>query len=166
MPRPLFTPGKDPVPIVQEAGWAPGPVSTGAENLAPTRIRSPDHPARSQSLYRLHYPAPRACVAGEKSLAYAKIQIPKHQPVACKQLKIPRLETSHPNLSCERKFVFLFCCCCCCCWVPKISTLLCGVISQNTSFCANNKVSLLISHSWYCCGFCILLIIISMNRSI
>jgi len=26
MPRPLFTTGKDPVPIVQEAGWAPGPV--------------------------------------------------------------------------------------------------------------------------------------------
>ena len=35
-PRPLFTPGKDPAPIVQEAGWAPGPVWTGAENLAPT----------------------------------------------------------------------------------------------------------------------------------
>jgi hypothetical protein len=34
-PRPLFTPGKDPVAIVQEAGWAPGPVWTGAENLAP-----------------------------------------------------------------------------------------------------------------------------------
>jgi hypothetical protein len=57
MPRPLFTPGKDPVPILQEAGWAPGPVWTGAENLAPTRIRSPDRPARSQSLYRLSYPA-------------------------------------------------------------------------------------------------------------
>ena len=27
--------GKDPVPIVQKAGWAPGPVWTGAENLAP-----------------------------------------------------------------------------------------------------------------------------------
>ena len=39
-PRPLFNPGKDPVPIVQEAGWAPGPVWTGAENLAPTGIRS------------------------------------------------------------------------------------------------------------------------------
>jgi hypothetical protein len=26
---------KDPVPFVQEAGWAPGPVWTGAENLAP-----------------------------------------------------------------------------------------------------------------------------------
>ena len=35
--RPIFTPRKDPVPIVQEAGWAPGPVWTGAENLAPPR---------------------------------------------------------------------------------------------------------------------------------
>jgi len=56
-PRPLFTPGKDTVPIVQEAGWAPGPVWTCAENLVPTGIRSPDRPARSQSLYRLSYPA-------------------------------------------------------------------------------------------------------------
>jgi hypothetical protein len=28
-------PGKDQVPIVHEAGWAPGSVWTGAENLAP-----------------------------------------------------------------------------------------------------------------------------------
>ena len=56
-PRPLFTPGKDPVPIVQEAGWVPRPVWTGAENLAPSGIRSPDRPPRSQSLYRLSYPA-------------------------------------------------------------------------------------------------------------
>ena len=55
--RPLFIPGKDPVPIVEEAGWAPGPAWTGAENLAPTGIRSPDRPAHSQSLYRLRYPA-------------------------------------------------------------------------------------------------------------
>ena len=34
-PRQHITPGKDPVPIVQEAGWASGPVWTGAENLAP-----------------------------------------------------------------------------------------------------------------------------------
>src|SRR5215469_12315361 len=52
-----FTPGKDPVPIVQEAGWASGPVWTGVENLAPTGIRSPDRPARRQSLYRLSYRA-------------------------------------------------------------------------------------------------------------
>jgi len=40
---------------VQESGWTPGPVWTGAENLAPTGIRSPDRPNRSQSLYRLSY---------------------------------------------------------------------------------------------------------------
>jgi hypothetical protein len=57
MPRVPSTPRKDPVPIVQEAGLAPGPVWTGAENLAPTTIQSPYHPARSQSLYRLSYPA-------------------------------------------------------------------------------------------------------------
>jgi hypothetical protein len=57
-PRPdRFTPGKDPVPIVQEAGWASGPVWTCAKNLAPIGIRSPDRPDRSQSLYRLSYPA-------------------------------------------------------------------------------------------------------------
>jgi len=27
-------PGKDPVPIVDKVGWAPGPAWTGAENLA------------------------------------------------------------------------------------------------------------------------------------
>ena len=53
-----FTPGKDPVPIVQEAGWAPGTVWTGAEILAHTGIRSLDRPARSESVYRLSYPGP------------------------------------------------------------------------------------------------------------
>jgi hypothetical protein len=55
-PWPLSNSGKDLVPIVQETGWAPGPVWTGAENLALTGIRSPDRPASSQSLYRLGYP--------------------------------------------------------------------------------------------------------------
>ena len=40
--------GKDPVPIVQEAVWAPGPVWKGVENLAPAGIRSLDRPSRSQ----------------------------------------------------------------------------------------------------------------------
>jgi len=34
----IFTPGKDSVSIVQVAGWAPGPVWTGAGNLAPTAL--------------------------------------------------------------------------------------------------------------------------------
>ena len=43
---------------LQEAGWAPQPVWTCAENLAPTGIRSSDRPARSRSLYRLRHPGP------------------------------------------------------------------------------------------------------------
>ena len=34
-PRPHVTPWKDPVPIVQEAGWASGPVWTGAKISSP-----------------------------------------------------------------------------------------------------------------------------------
>jgi len=49
-------PGKDSVPILQEAGWAPGPVWTGGKSR-PHRDSIPDHPARSQSLYRLSYQA-------------------------------------------------------------------------------------------------------------
>ena len=45
-PRPYFTAGKDPVPIVQEAGWAPGQAWTGGKSH-PTGIRSPDRPARN-----------------------------------------------------------------------------------------------------------------------
>ena len=44
--------------IVQEAGWARVPVWTGAENLNLTGIRSPNHLARSESLYQLRYPVP------------------------------------------------------------------------------------------------------------
>jgi hypothetical protein len=58
-PRPLYPRESDPVPILQEPVWAPGPVWTGAENLASTEIRSPDCPARSESLYRLSYRGPR-----------------------------------------------------------------------------------------------------------
>ena len=56
-PRPHFTPGKDPIPIVQEAGWAPGPVWTGAENLVPTGIRSRTVQSVAQLLYLLSYRA-------------------------------------------------------------------------------------------------------------
>ena len=45
-PRPgSFTPGKDPVLILQEAGWAPGSVWTGVENLAPHRDSIPAPPS-------------------------------------------------------------------------------------------------------------------------
>jgi len=43
-PRPNFTPGKDTLPILQEAGWAPGPVWTGGKSR-PYRDSIPDRPA-------------------------------------------------------------------------------------------------------------------------
>jgi hypothetical protein len=57
VPRPgRFTPGKEPVPIVQEAGCAPGPVWMSVKNLSLTGNRSPDHPTRSQSPTELSRP--------------------------------------------------------------------------------------------------------------
>ena len=55
-PRLYFTSWKDPVPIVQEAGWTPGLVWTSRKSR-PTGIRSPYRSARSQLLYQLSYPA-------------------------------------------------------------------------------------------------------------
>jgi len=69
-PRPLFTHGKDPVRIAQEAMWAPGPVWTGAENLAPTGIRSPDRPTRSPVAIRTGLPGPHTDYATRPTYAY------------------------------------------------------------------------------------------------
>jgi len=59
-PWPHFNPGKDPVPILQEAGWAPGLVWTGRKSCH-HRDLILDRPAHSQSLYWLSYPA-HVCV--------------------------------------------------------------------------------------------------------
>jgi len=55
-PRPHFTPGKDPVPILQEAGWAPGPIRTGGKSR-PHRGSIPDSPARSSVAISTELPA-------------------------------------------------------------------------------------------------------------
>ena len=55
-PRPHYTPGKDRIPILQEAGCAPGQVWKGGK-ARPHLDSIPDRPARSLSLYRLSYPA-------------------------------------------------------------------------------------------------------------
>jgi hypothetical protein len=55
-PRPLY-PRERPGTHCTE-GWLGHRAWTCAKNLAPTGIRSPDSPARSQSLYRLRYPDP------------------------------------------------------------------------------------------------------------
>jgi len=55
-PGRTLPPGKDPIPILQEAGRAPGPVWTGGKSH-PHRDSIPDRPARGRSLYRLSYRA-------------------------------------------------------------------------------------------------------------
>ena len=56
-PRPHFAPGKDPVPILQEAGWAPGPVWTGGKSR-PHRDSIPDRPSSSSVVIPTELPGP------------------------------------------------------------------------------------------------------------
>jgi len=51
------TPGKDTASIVQEAGWAPGPVWTGGK-YRPYRDSIPDRPARSSVAIPTELPGP------------------------------------------------------------------------------------------------------------
>jgi len=57
MPLLHFIPGKDPVPILQEAGWAPGPVWMGRKSR-PHWDSIPDHPARSSVTIPTELPGP------------------------------------------------------------------------------------------------------------
>ena len=53
------TPGKDPVPIVLEAGRSPGPVWTGGKSR-PHRDSIPDRPARSSVAIPTELPGPHS----------------------------------------------------------------------------------------------------------
>ena len=56
-PRPHFTLGKDPVSILQEAGWAPGLVWKGGKSR-PHRDSIPHRPARSSVAIPTELPGP------------------------------------------------------------------------------------------------------------
>ena len=63
-PGPQFTPGKDSVPILQKAGWAPGLVWTGGKSrLHPDSI--PDRPARSSVVIPTELPGPQTIPINE-----------------------------------------------------------------------------------------------------
>jgi len=59
------TPGKDPVPISQEAGWVPAPVWTGGISR-PHRDSIPDRPARSSVAIATELPGPPVCTLKTK----------------------------------------------------------------------------------------------------
>ena len=54
-PRPLYPRERDPLPIVQEPGWASGPAGRGAEKLTLTGVRTLERPLSSESLHRLRH---------------------------------------------------------------------------------------------------------------
>ena len=56
--RPNFTPRKDPVPIVQEAGWVSGPVWTGGKSR-PHQDSILDHPVRTSVAMPTVLPGPQ-----------------------------------------------------------------------------------------------------------
>ena len=59
-PRPLFTPGKETrYPLYRRLGGPQGRSGQVRKISTPTGIRSPDRPARSQSLYRLSNRGPQ-----------------------------------------------------------------------------------------------------------
>ena len=95
-PRPLFTPGKEPVPILQEAGWAPGPVLKGGKSR-PHGDSIPDRTACSQSLYRLSY---RAHILGrvqKRSASYVGRNILKIHEVSNVEANYQNSITKSPN---------------------------------------------------------------------
>jgi hypothetical protein len=60
-PRPQFTPGKDPVLILQEAGRAPGLVWTGGK-FRLQRVSIPDRSAGSSVAIPTELPVPHFCL--------------------------------------------------------------------------------------------------------
>jgi hypothetical protein len=101
-PQPLSTPGQDPVPIVQEAGWAPGPVRTGAEKLAPTRIRSPTvQPIASRYTDWATRP-----LSNKRNLSeyYSKLEMcrPKCHKLNQGSTNIPKILEPPPNSRCQK----------------------------------------------------------------
>ena len=90
-----FNPGnRDPVPIVQEAAWAPGSVWTGAGYLASTGIRSPVCPIHSDSLYRLNYRGPLClCITLYESEPWEGFEPTSHCSSSPNHLTFSRLMT-------------------------------------------------------------------------
>jgi len=70
--RPHFSPGKDPVPILQEAGWAPGPVWTGGKSR-PLRDSIPDRPACSSVAIPTELPGPPISKGNSRNVRYHTI---------------------------------------------------------------------------------------------
>jgi hypothetical protein len=88
MIRPLYPREKTRYPLYRRLVGPQGPVWTSAENLANTGIRSPDRPARSESLYLLRYTY-YAIPAPTHLTVVFLIPIRRYVPTKEQQLHIP-----------------------------------------------------------------------------
>ena len=75
-PRPHFTSVKDPVPILQEAGWAPGPAWTGGKSR-PQRDSIPDHASPKSVAIPTELPGPYIYIAFEAGVSKIDTQLSK-----------------------------------------------------------------------------------------
>jgi len=87
--RPRFTPGKDPVPIVQEAGWAAGPAWTGGKSR-PHRDSISDRPARSSVAISTKLPGPQKGKIINTSQGYIHKYEKEIRPVAAVLIHVDR----------------------------------------------------------------------------
>jgi len=74
-PRLHFTPGNDPVPILQEAGWAPGSVGKGGKSRR-HRDSIPDLSFRSSDAIPTELPGPHECVCARACVCVCSLSYP------------------------------------------------------------------------------------------
>jgi hypothetical protein len=75
--------GRNPIPIVHDAGSDPGPVSTGAKNFVSTGILSSGRPARNESIYRLCCLGPTLITGHRRSKS-----VPLHAIEVCEEMVV------------------------------------------------------------------------------
>ena len=96
--RPLFTPGKTLYPLYRRLGGPQDRSGQVRKISLPTGIRSPDHPARSQSLYRLSY---RAHAERNKHIKNHAETIEMWNGVCCFCREIGFYNSFHPPSPCR-----------------------------------------------------------------
>jgi hypothetical protein len=83
--------------IEQEAGWAPGAVWTGVEDLTPAGVRSPVCLAHGESFYLLRYPGSQLCAIfqhSENIITDFRYRIHHRIPSGYDVMLYPRMDTS------------------------------------------------------------------------
>jgi len=153
--RPHFSPGEDPVLILQAAGWAPGPVWTGGKSR-PHYDSIPDRPACSQSL-PTELPGPQTCSSAfvkyrkicSRCIGKVSVAMPSKVRRRLLVLCLPKKTTG--NLVAVTQFPdYLFCCL----YDSSSPHLLvwCGCKVEGTSDTQTLKATELEGFPWICCG--------------